>query len=58
MMCRSSVVEVVSKLKIHKTVTMVDIISGLTASTTEPRHILLQIIYFKVVNNFKAVNKY
>jgi hypothetical protein len=29
-----------------------------TASIAEPRYIVIQIAHFKVVNNFKAVNKY
>jgi len=50
--------EVLRILKRYKIVTLVEIISGLTAPISEPRHITLQITHVKAVNNFKAVNKY
>ena len=46
-------VGVVSILKIYKTDTLVKIISGLTTSITEHRHVILQITHFKAVNNLK-----
>ena len=57
-MCQSYIVEVVRIMKIRIIVTLVEIISGLTASLTEPGNIILQITYFKAANNFKVVNKH